>query len=256
MLAVMATQQMYASPFARIKEGAGNLIRKGKVALSTAKYNYERYRAKDENGKQIAAQKHGSRLAKLGHKNYADYFENDRKVKAPIDENMFYAAENRHTHEMGLLIKAGANPNATDTKGKTALHYAALRGDKKTAKALLKHDANINAIDIAQKTPLDYAIDNPTINNAIEVKKFTYARDMLLQPDTSTKHTKKILQANNPDIFPKDSIDTEKFIREKGGKKGTQKEEIKDYLNKEREKNGQLPFSKEEIKKHFPALVE
>lgn len=55
-------------------------------------------------------------------------------------------------------VKAGANVNAKDSSGKTALHYAAENGHVATVGLLLKLGANPNLRDSAGRTPLDYAL--------------------------------------------------------------------------------------------------
>ncbi len=56
------------------------------------------------------------------------------------------------------LIAAGADVNARNRKGKTALHAAAKAGFSKTMAALLEHGADINARDNADETPLFDAV--------------------------------------------------------------------------------------------------
>ncbi|WP_265029689.1 ankyrin repeat domain-containing protein [Wolbachia endosymbiont (group A) of Philonthus cognatus] len=59
------------------------------------------------------------------------------------------------------LLKAGANPNQQDCEGKTPLHYAAkVELDKESINFLLKSGAELNILDKQGKTPLQTAIDN------------------------------------------------------------------------------------------------
>ena len=52
----------------------------------------------------------------------------------------------------------GADPNVTDDKGQTPLHFIAQKGvGKNQAKLLIEHGADLNARDNAGQTPLDYA---------------------------------------------------------------------------------------------------
>lgn len=56
------------------------------------------------------------------------------------------------------LIAAGADVNARNYKGKTALHTAAKAGFSKTIAALIEHGADMNARDAADETPLFDAV--------------------------------------------------------------------------------------------------
>lgn len=55
-----------------------------------------------------------------------------------------------------LLLKRGANPNASDDTGETPLHYAVGEGNIGIVQALLQYNANVNARDHAGKTPLAF----------------------------------------------------------------------------------------------------
>lgn len=56
-----------------------------------------------------------------------------------------------------LLLDHGANANAVLTNGLTPLHCAAIRGHAVVAATLLEHDAVAHARDNAGRTPLDWA---------------------------------------------------------------------------------------------------
>jgi ankyrin repeat protein len=57
-----------------------------------------------------------------------------------------------------LLVKAGADVNAQDSRGQTGLHGAALWGWNNVVKTLVDHGANLQAKDADGMTPLDSAL--------------------------------------------------------------------------------------------------
>ncbi len=58
------------------------------------------------------------------------------------------------------LLKEGANPNAVDEQGRTALHLSAEHGHMETSKMLLDAGANPDVMDLLGKRALDYALAN------------------------------------------------------------------------------------------------
>jgi hypothetical protein len=67
------------------------------------------------------------------------------------------AAMNGHVQVIEALIKYGADINAIDRKGRTALHYAAWRGHKNAISTLLDHGAMIFQGDFQNNTALHIA---------------------------------------------------------------------------------------------------
>lgn len=65
-----------------------------------------------------------------------------------------------------VLLRNGADPNGTDSLGKTALHYSVMCcGSSLIAYDLVKHGADVNAFDVQRNTPLHY-INAVKITNA------------------------------------------------------------------------------------------
>jgi len=48
-----------------------------------------------------------------------------------------------HVDAVNVLLKAGADPNANNIGGQTAVHYAAFQGNLDIMRALLAHGANL-----------------------------------------------------------------------------------------------------------------
>lgn len=61
---------------------------------------------------------------------------------------------------MKMLLDQGADVDARNKIGRTALHRAASRGDEKAVRLLLKHGADVKVKDKKGRTPLDLAEDD------------------------------------------------------------------------------------------------
>ncbi|EAY17214.1 ankyrin repeat protein, putative [Trichomonas vaginalis G3] len=70
---------------------------------------------------------------------------------------LHYAAENNSKETVELLISHGANINEKDNDGQTVLHYAARSNRKEYIEFLISHGANINEKDKNGATVLHYA---------------------------------------------------------------------------------------------------
>lgn len=60
---------------------------------------------------------------------------------------------------MRLLLDCGAQADAEDDDGRTALHWAARSGDGTVVQMLLDHGADINEEDNNGETPMHWAAD-------------------------------------------------------------------------------------------------
>lgn len=102
----------------------------------------------------------------------AAFFGHDGLVKALLDHGAsvearstnamkntpLHAASAWHISTMRLLLENGANPNATQEGGWTALHAAAQNGDRETSELLLAHGADVQARADNNQCALDLAL--------------------------------------------------------------------------------------------------
>jgi uncharacterized protein len=75
-----------------------------------------------------------------------------------IDTRGRFKTQPDQVASIDLLVKAGADINAHDNRGQTALHGAALFGYDDVIKDLVAHNADVNAKDQKGMTPLDSAM--------------------------------------------------------------------------------------------------
>ena len=72
---------------------------------------------------------------------------------------LHWVAQRGLTVGVSCLLDNGANPNVTDDKGQTPMHFIAQKGvGKNQVELLIEHGADVNARDDEGQTPLDYAI--------------------------------------------------------------------------------------------------
>lgn len=70
------------------------------------------------------------------------------------------AARSNHIPIVKYLLAKGANVNLQDKDGYTAMHYAALNGNREIVQLLLAiPDINVNLLDYQQRTPLHRAVE-------------------------------------------------------------------------------------------------
>lgn len=71
-----------------------------------------------------------------------------------------YLKHDPPTELLELLLKYGANPNASDTSSSmTGYHIAAQYGSVEFARVLEKYGGDRDAVDNNKKTPLNYAME-------------------------------------------------------------------------------------------------
>ncbi len=61
-------------------------------------------------------------------------------------------------HLVKMYLETGGDPNVSDSRGRTLLHYYAAKGDVEMITLLLKYGADVNARDARGRTPLHYAV--------------------------------------------------------------------------------------------------
>jgi ankyrin repeat protein len=77
-----------------------------------------------------------------------------------------------------LMLKLGANPNAQDRDGRTALMHAIDHRDSYTniVKILIKYGANLNIKDKRGAGAIDYAKGNPPAPNIVNILEMAGAK--------------------------------------------------------------------------------
>jgi ankyrin repeat protein len=86
-----------------------------------------------------------------------------------IDRELIEAAEENNLPEASRLVSAGADVNATDIYGATALHWSCYRGHLQVFQALREHGADIEAEDDGGSTALHNASSNGHLAIVIEL---------------------------------------------------------------------------------------
>jgi ankyrin repeat protein len=106
-----------------------------------------------------------------------------------IDTRGRFKTQPDQVASIDLLVKAGADINARDNRGQTALHGAALFGYDDVIKDLVAHNADVNAKDQKGMTPLDSAMGRAGGHGrggvSIEVHDATAALIKQYQSDTT-----------------------------------------------------------------------
>jgi cytohesin len=103
------------------------------------------------------------RAARSGKKEFVEFL-----LEKGASEDIFSAAIVGHTDKVATFLKQDPNLiNARDSDGRTALHWAALYGQKKVMELLLATKADVNSLDEDGFTPLHWAA---TFNQSDAVK--------------------------------------------------------------------------------------
>ena len=79
------------------------------------------------------------------------------RVVSGIDDELLNAAKEANLPRVEAALRAGANPNLTDSDLRTPAHYAAWRADTDCLVALIEAGANLNYPDKNSWTPLHLA---------------------------------------------------------------------------------------------------
>ena len=99
------------------------------------------------------------------------------------DLRLIEAAKGRDVQAVQALLKQGADVNAPQGDGGTALHWAVHRDDLATADVLIRAHANVNAANDLGTTPLFLACEN---GNGAMVEKLLAAG---ANPNTPVSYT-------------------------------------------------------------------
>ena len=94
------------------------------------------------------------------------------------------AANDKHVDAVRALIACGADINAADNEGVTALHMAARHGEEAIARILIEAKANVDVRDFAGRTPWI---------TALHLHREDALRE-LLEPDPSREEFLRTLQ--------------------------------------------------------------
>ena len=88
----------------------------------------------------------------------------------PSERALRSAAHDGNIEAVKRQLAAGANVNAPNTYGWTALYWASSRGHKEIVELLIANGADVNVQSDNGRTPLDGAIDpHPTLDRQPEI---------------------------------------------------------------------------------------
>jgi ankyrin repeat protein len=87
---------------------------------------------------------------------------NPNATNPSIPTALFSACEKQHVSVVNLLLKSGANPNIPDSFGKTCFMAAAKVGHEAILESLVKYGADVSAVNVKNDSALCYSA-NPSI---------------------------------------------------------------------------------------------
>lgn len=97
-------------------------------------------------------------------RNYDKYLSKPWVVhKAALNDLLHLAVKNGFAEMIDLFIGNGANVDAVDHLGRSALYYACAKGDVKTVQALLEEGASQNIVEATGFTALFYAVQSANV---------------------------------------------------------------------------------------------
>lgn len=102
-------------------------------------------------------------------KEVCDYLKENSKLASELVEDLFpihWAADRGNAEMVKMLLDFGADVDAQDEDGQTALHYACSNEHESVVKVLLAASADINIIDNENMKPLD-VLKNDAMKNTL-----------------------------------------------------------------------------------------
>jgi ankyrin repeat protein len=87
-----------------------------------------------------------------------------KEQQEKLDKALLSKSSEKEKEKIIKLLEGGANPNAKDTTGFSALHWATMNGNIEIILLLIDKGADINAKDNDGRSPIHYSADNEKIN--------------------------------------------------------------------------------------------
>lgn len=114
----------------------------------------------------------------------------------------FIAKQEKYANLVPVLVMAGANVNARNTRFCTPLHFAAQAKTQLSVKALIHAGAHVRAQDIFENTPLHYVSNNDEPNPDASKKNLQITYDLInagadINAQNKRKETPLLLASKN-----------------------------------------------------------